>query len=451
MEKPSVVQQIKLNKIIYPVLIGLGVVVYMIYSDINSDKLLLQSFNRPLAEKWYGYTISEDNQRVEINITDSLLLHLDSLSFQINYWSGKLNTTKFHQDTVLIYQMDKVLCNLDYPMYSITCFPPNRIIFEFREPLRNVLNGLNINFLAIVFLIVAAFMMIIRDFGYTWRIKVLTDNQLGWRKSLKVILLWEFTSALTPSAIGGSAVAILFLNKEGIRLGRSTAVVMASIFLDEMYFLVFVPLMILLVGMKDLFSLGSFIGEGASIYNEFFYFALIGYLVIFVFTAFLAYGLFVNPRGFKWLLIKVFRFKWFRRWLQGAAETGNEIMVSSRELRQKNFAFWAKASLGTFFSWTARYWIVNFLLLAFFVVDEHLLIFARQLIMWIMMLVSPTPGGSGFSEYVFATYLGDFIPSGLETALALLWRFITYYPYLFIGAFLFPRWVKTKFGKFKRA
>jgi len=94
--------------------------------------------------------------------------------------------------------------------------------------------------------------------------------------------------------------------------------------------------------------------------------------------------------------------------------------------------------------------VVNFLLLAFFVVDEHLLIFARQLIMWIMMLVSPTPGGSGFSEYVFATYLGDFIPSGLETAMALLWRFITYYPYLFIGAFIFPRWVKSKFGKLKK-
>jgi len=66
------------------------------------------------------------------------------------------------------------------------------------------------------------------------------------------------------------------------------------------------------------------------------------------------------------------------------------------------------------------------------------------------MLVSPTPGGSGFSEYVFATYLGDFIPSGLETAMALLWRFITYYPYLFIGAFIFPRWVKSKFGKLKK-
>jgi len=39
-----------------------------------------------------------------------------------------------------------------------------------------------------------------------------------------------------------------------------------------------------------------------------------------------------------------------------------------------------------------------------------LLLFARQLAMWIMMLVSPTPGGSGFAEFIFTRYLGGFIP-----------------------------------------
>ena len=66
------------------------------------------------------------------------------------------------------------------------------------------------------------------------------------------------------------------------------------------------------------------------------------------------------------------------------------------------------------------------------------------------MLVSPTPGGSGFSEYVFSEYLGDFLPTaGVAVLMALLWRFATYYPYLFIGVYLFPRWLKMKFGKKK--
>lgn len=89
--------------------------------------------------------------------------------------------------------------------------------------------------------------------------------------------------------------------------------------------------------------------------------------------------------------------------------------------------------------------------LAFFIVDDHFLLFARQLVIWIMMLVSPTPGGSGFTEFVFTEYLGEFVPIvGIAAGMALLWRLITYYPYLIIGAVIFPKWLKEKFKKKKK-
>jgi uncharacterized protein (TIRG00374 family) len=75
------------------------------------------------------------------------------------------------------------------------------------------------------------------------------------------------------------------------------------------------------------------------------------------------------------------------------------------------------------------------------------MIFARQLVMWILMLVTPTPGGSGVAEFTFDIFLGDFIPiTGFAIALALLWRMITYYPYLLIGALMMPKWISDKFG-----
>ncbi len=78
---------------------------------------------------------------------------------------------------------------------------------------------------------------------------------------------------------------------------------------------------------------------------------------------------------------------------------------------------------------------------------DHLLIYSRQLTMWIILLVSPTPGGSGVAEFIFSDFLGDLIPNIVwAVPLALLWRLLTYYPpYLFIGAFLIPRWVKRVF------
>ncbi|MFP4060339.1 MAG: UPF0104 family protein, partial [Bacteroidales bacterium] len=88
-----------------------------------------------------------------------------------------------------------------------------------------------------------------------------------------------------------------------------------------------------------------------------------------------------------------------------------------------------------------------------FVVSDHFLIFARQLVMWIIMLVSPTPGGSGFAEFVFSRYLGEFIPASPVTsgaiivAMAFMWRIISYYPYLLMGVIILPRWLQFHFGQ----
>jgi uncharacterized membrane protein YbhN (UPF0104 family) len=72
-----------------------------------------------------------------------------------------------------------------------------------------------------------------------------------------------------------------------------------------------------------------------------------------------------------------------------------------------------------------------------------------------MMLVIPTPGGSGGSEWIFTKYLGDLIPMAPElkksiaVVLAFIWRLISYYPYLLIGTLIFPRWIRMKFGSGK--
>jgi uncharacterized membrane protein YbhN (UPF0104 family) len=57
--------------------------------------------------------------------------------------------------------------------------------------------------------------------------------------------------------------------------------------------------------------------------------------------------------------------------------------------------------------------------------------------MGIIILFTPTPGGAGFAEAMFNNFLGEFTPAGLSSALGTLWRFISYYPYLFIGAILY--------------
>lgn len=299
--------------------------------------------------------------------------------------------------------------------------------------------------------IFAAFILIAgRDVGYIIRIRILSDGQLGWKQAFRVIMLWEFTSAVTPSAVGGTSVAIIFVHKEGIGVGRSSAIVMLTSFLDEIYFILMFPLMLVLIGKERLFDISS---TGGAVAQELIWIALIGYSLKLIYTIILSYGIFFNPRGLKWLLLKIFKVRFLRRWYRSVNNIGTDIINSSKDIKSRNWKFWAKTFGATFISWSSRYFVANLLILALFGMSDQLLLFARQLVMWIMMLVMPTPGGSGFAEYIFTVFLGDLMPVPADltvaaaTLTAVIWRFITYYPYLIAGMIIFPRWVKRHFSK----
>ena len=218
------------------------------------------------------------------------------------------------------------------------------------------------------------------------------------------------------------------------------------------YILLFliIPIMIFAVGPETLFTVGE--TSGLTFANQFFYFAIIGYSIKLAYNLFLSYGLFINPVIIKKTILGIFSIGFLRRWRKGARRVGLDIINNSKEFKQKPFSFWAKAAGATILSWTSRYWVVNAMFIAFFVMKEgHVLLFAKQLVMWIMMLVSPTPGGSGFSEYIFSEYLNDFMPqvAGIAIITAFVWRLFTYYPYLLAGVIIAPKWIRDKFGKKK--
>ncbi len=296
------------------------------------------------------------------------------------------------------------------------------------------------------YLFLAILMMVVRDLGYMYRLRVLTDGQISWRKSFDVIMLWEFSSAITPSIIGGSAIALYIVNKEGVSMGRTTAIVLITAFLDELFYIIMVPLIILMVGTQNLFTTeGEYVFLNTKFGTQGIF--ILGYIFILTLTLIIIYGVFLNPRGFKMILLTIFRLPILRKWRLKANETGNEIIITSRELKGKPFSFWVRAFGGTFFSWTGRFLVVNFLIMAFASGGDQLLIFARQLIMWVILLISPTPGGSGVAEFVFTGFLGEFIPTGLSAAIGLMWRLISYYPYLFIGVIILPTWLKRVYAK----
>ena len=57
--------------------------------------------------------------------------------------------------------------------------------------------------------------------------------------------------------------------------------------------------------------------------------------------------------------------------------------------------------------------------------------------MWVIMLISPTPGSAGVAEVLFPQFLGDYIANASPEGLGLIWRILSYWPYLLIGVSYF--------------
>src|SRR5690554_2015273 len=292
-------------------------------------------------------------------------------------------------------------------------------------------------------ILVAVVFVFLRDLGYVYRIREITDRSLSWGRSIYVIILWEFASAVTPSVVGGSAVAAFILHKEGIKLGKALAYVMVTAIMDNLFFVILAPI-IMFMAQGHIFP-NSRVME-LQVGSSLEYLFWVSYSLYAIYSFLMAAGLFYRPRVFKWILLKIFSFVWLRKWKHNANEYGDQIIEASKELKGKNSRYWVLIAGSTLFIWSCRYLLVNALITAYTSVTftEHTVIFSRQIIMWIVMMISPTPGSSGTAEYFFAQFFEGFL-GGYTFVTSIIWRLLSYYPYLLLGAIFLPRWIRQVF------
>lgn len=284
-----------------------------------------------------------------------------------------------------------------------------------------------------------------RDFGLAWRFHTIAAGDLTWRRAWRTDIMCAFTSAITPSVVGGSALAIFYLNREGIKLGRATALTLTTLFLDELFFVVFCPVILLLLPWDDLFGMPGVDSAGSDLF-------LGGVKVVFwlvyagivIWTTILYFAIIARPDGSKRVLLRIASWRWLGRWRESIVGMADNMEATSAWVKGRSLRWWAEVFGGTVLSWFSRYFVVNALFWAFVPSASGLLVFGRQFVVWVVLMVSPTPGGSGISEWLFANYYGDLIGDlGVAAVLALVWRLFSYYIYLIAGVSLLPGY----FGK----
>lgn len=289
---------------------------------------------------------------------------------------------------------------------------------------------------------VAALLLVLRHFFVSFRLYAITRGYFSFRKCLELIVLWEFSGALTPTSKGGPFVMLFVLTQEKLPAGRTAAAVFYTMICDSGFFVLTLPFWLLVYGpimvypgMKSYSDVG--LASGAF---------FVTYAMMVIYWLILVFLLLLRPQYARRSLFWLAGRRWLKRWSPKLQRLGQEFERAAGEISSQDWRYHLKVVLSTIGAWTSKFILINFLIVA--IVPSipldgatQAFIYARLVAMFVIMTFSPTPGGAGLAEVALAGFISDFVPPGIGLVVALLWRGMAYYGYLLLGAFVVPNWV----------
>ena len=287
-------------------------------------------------------------------------------------------------------------------------------------------------------------LLVVRHLCYAARLHVLSERDFSFRKCIELVFIWEFSSAVTPTSAGGSAVAMFVLGQERLSAGRTATLVLYTIVLDTAFFILLLTVLYVVLGPSmirpDVTSVFELSGWGVTF--------LIAYIAMAIYGSFLAWGLFVSPKRVRAGLRSLARWRPLRRFRRNLLNMARDTVAASEHMRAKPPSWHLAAFASTAGAWSCRFLLLSCLIVGFTDVATDVFtqvkLFARLQSMYLILAFSPTPGGAGFAETLFKDFLLDFVGDNRTSALliATIWRGFTYYAYLLAGAIVIPNWLR---------
>jgi uncharacterized protein (TIRG00374 family) len=280
------------------------------------------------------------------------------------------------------------------------------------------------------------------------RLKLLSNAankniNISWWKSTKIVMANLFLAGITPSMAGGEPVRIYLLKKEGMTTGGATASALGERLLDAIFLLICVPIALFILR-NNLQEIGiGAVGIGLTIG-----------VVIFLIAIILFFYAIIRPNRVKGVLIWIN--KKFSRFSKKKEKHSTVIDRINREvdnfhncmmtfLKHKKTTFFISGIL-TMFMWLSAWLIASFILMGLGLNPFFVQSIAAQVILIIIIMMPTTPGAAGVTEgsagglYYFIIGASNLYLLGV---FILIFRIITYYLNLIVGAFFQYRAFKS--------
>jgi len=286
----------------------------------------------------------------------------------------------------------------------------------------------------IFFLILAIICRLVSLFLWGVRISLMSRS-LGYRVGIMYCVTMVLASLLagtvTPGQAGGEPVRVHQLFRKGVSVGDASAVVLMERVLDGLILTLMGLVIIMLTG-----SLWKTFSPSLLILIVIAWIFMLSFIMIPVVA--LKY-----PDKVKRLLMNII--PRFAKIFKLAGIPADRITETADREIDNFFSglahFRGKALWGllagfvvTGFFWIAEFLVASVIMMGLNLPPDYLTSFFFQIVIAIIMMIPLTPGSSGITEISTSSLYALIIPTGLIGIFVLLWRAITFYLNILLGA-----------------
>ncbi|MEA4998459.1 MAG: lysylphosphatidylglycerol synthase transmembrane domain-containing protein [Candidatus Limiplasma sp.] len=270
-----------------------------------------------------------------------------------------------------------------------------------------------------------------QTFSYQYIARIVEAKTSLWT-SLRITLLGEYYSAITPFASGGQPMQVGYYRRYGVTAAKA-AMIIAVRYVGY-------------ISAICICYIVSVAVSGARILAEFplvFWLTAAGFLVNFASIVMVA-GLLWRPslveRAGMWVIRLWTCFKPFaskrEKWEHSFRGGMQEFSLAAQCIRAnplRCLVAMAIMLISVFCMFSVAYLVYRALGLT---QNHYFELFAMQLFLYLATSFAPTPGATGATEGGFYLFFAMVFPQGLLYSAMLVWRLFTYYSHLLIGGVL---------------
>ncbi|NPA75818.1 MAG: flippase-like domain-containing protein [Euryarchaeota archaeon] len=293
----------------------------------------------------------------------------------------------------------------------------------------------------IIIIIIAIFAHIGNLFFWSLRIKILAKSvgeNVPFYRCFKIVMVNLFVAAITPSGMGGEPARIYMLAEGNMSGGDATAVTIGERIIDFIFFSAALPVFFLLLGMN--IDIG-----------EIKYYLITVAVILILGGAGLAYMVIRSEKVKKKLgklerLVGLFvKDEKKRKHTMSKIEYEFDTFAkSTKSLFSMNKLYLAVAFIFTMLMWFVDFTIPSLILIGLGMDPDWLFMFTVQLIVVLVTIIPISPGGSGLAEFVSYVLYSQHMPASIAGIVVVLWRVLTFYPNLVLGAIYTLHYIAKK-------